>query len=171
MTERKGITSSGETPLTLVGPELKIGDKAPDFTLTSNDMQPVTLKDLAGKTIILLGVPSLDTPICDLETRRFNKEAADLSDEIRVVTVSMDLPFAQKRWCAAAGIDRVQTLSDYRSAAFAESYGILIKELHLLARSAFVVDKNGVIRYTEITRNVKDEPNYSKIIEAAKAAL
>lgn len=171
MTERKGITQARGNPLTLVGTELKPGDKAPDFTLTSNDMQPVTLSAFAGKTIILLGVPSLDTPVCDIETRRFNKEAADLSDEIRVVTVSMDLPFAQKRWCAAAGIDRVQTLSDYRGAAFAESYGILIKELHLLARSAFVVDKNGVIRYTEITRNVEDEPNYSKIIEAAKAAL
>ncbi|MDD4003905.1 MAG: thiol peroxidase [Elusimicrobiaceae bacterium] len=171
MTERKGITKAGGSPLTLVGPELKVGDRAPDFMLAANDMKPVSLKDYAGRTLVLLGVPSLDTPVCDMETRRFNKEAAALSDKIAVLTISMDLPFAQKRWCAAAGIDRVRTLSDYRGAEFARSYGVFIKELYLLARSAFVVDRAGVIRYTEITPNVEDEPDYAGIIEAARAAL
>lgn len=171
MTERTGITTAHGTPLTLVGPALKPGDKAPAFTLVSNDMKPVTLADYSGKTVLLLGVPSLDTPVCDIETRRFNKEAAALSDKIAVLTSSMDLPFAQKRWCAAAGIDRVQTLSDYRGAEFAKAYGVFIKELYLLARSAFVVDAQGIIRYVEITPAVETEPDYAKIISAAKAAL
>src|SRR5512138_203312 len=142
MEERTGITSFKGSPVTLLGPALKVGDKAPAFRVVDTSLTSVTLDDSKGKTRIISAVPSLDTPVCDTETRRFNQEAARLDASIVVLTVSLDLPFAQKRWCAAAGIDRVTTLSDYQERSFALAYGVLVKELQLLSRSIFVVDSN-----------------------------
>jgi len=169
MKERTGIITIHGNPLTLLGPELQPGDKAPDFTLADNDLKPKTLADFAGKILIISCVPSLDTPTCDLETRRFNKEAAGLNADIKILTVSMDLPFAQKRWCGAAGAEAVVTLSDYMTAGFGKAYGVLIKELHLLARAVFVVDKTGAIKYIEIVKELATEPNYEAILSAARA--
>ncbi|MBF0480802.1 MAG: thiol peroxidase [Desulfovibrionaceae bacterium] len=169
MKERTGIVTIHGNPLTLLGPELKPGDKAPDFTLADNDLKPKTLADFAGKVLIISSVPSLDTPTCDLETRRFNKEAAGLGPDIKILTVSMDLPFAQKRWCGAAGVEAVATLSDYVSAGFGQAYGVLIKELHLLARAVFVVDRTGAIKYVEIVKEVATEPDYDAALKAARA--
>ncbi len=171
MEERKGIITFQGNPLTLVGKELKPGTAAPDFRVVDNGLAPVTLADYSGKIKILSAVPSLDTPVCDTETRRFNKEAATLPDSIVVLTISMDLPFAQARWCGAAGIDRVKTLSDYQERSFAEAYGILIKELKLLARAVFVVDAANIIRYVQIVPEITDEPDYDAALSAAKALL
>jgi thioredoxin-dependent peroxiredoxin len=137
--------------------------------LTANDLSVVKLSALArGKVCIITAVPSLDTPVCDLETRRFNKEAGELGDDVVILAVSMDLPFAQKRWCGAAGVKNVQTLSDYRQAAFGKAYGVLIKDLHLLARAVFVLDKPGLIRYVELVKEVASEPNYDAALTAAR---
>ena len=168
MEERSGIITFKGNPFTLLGPELKIGDKAPSFTLIDNGLAPVTLASYAGKTKIISTVPSLDTPVCDTETRRFNQEAALLADNIVVLTVSLDLPFAQKRWCGAAGIERVTTLSDYQEHAFGLAYGVLIKELKLLSRSVFVLDAEDVIRYIQHVPEVTTEPDYAAALEAAK---
>ena len=145
MSERSGITTFKGAPLTLIGTGTSLGDKAPEFVALANDLSPHGLKDFAGKTIALISVPSLDTPVCDLEARRFNQEAAGLGPDVQVLVISMDLPFAQSRWCGAAGADRVKTLSDHRDASFGTAYGLLIKELRLLARAVLVVDKRGVI--------------------------
>jgi thiol peroxidase len=131
----------------------------------------VTLADFAGKIKLISAVPSLDTPVCDMETRRFNQEAASLPDKLAVLTISLDLPFAQKRWCGAAGIDRVNTLSDYQERSFALAYGVLIKELKLLSRSIFVVDAAGTIRYIQHVREITSEPDYAAVLEAVKALL
>jgi len=171
MEERKGIITFQGNPLTLVGKELKTGNAAPDFRVVDNGLAPVTLADFSGKIKIVSAVPSLDTPVCDTETRRFNKEAAALPDSIVVLTISMDLPFAQARWCGAAGIDRVKTLSDYQERSFAEAYGILIKELKLLARAVFVVDAANIIRYVQIVPEIAEEPDYDAVLSAAKALL
>jgi thiol peroxidase len=171
MEERNGIITFQGNPLTLIGKELKPGTRAPDFRVVDNGLAPVTLADFAGKIKILSAVPSLDTPVCDTETRRFNKEAAALPDNIVVLTVSMDLPFAQARWCGAAGIDRVKTLSDYQERSFAEAYGVLIKELKLLARAVFVVDADNTIRYLQIVPEITEEPDYDAALNAAKALL
>jgi thiol peroxidase len=171
MAERKGIVASGGKPLTLVGSPVKVGDKAPDFVVIDNDMQPVTFSSFDGKVRIVAAVPSLDTSVCDMETRRFNVEAGKLSPDIAILTVSMDLPFAQKRWCGAAGVTHVTTLSDHRDAAFGQAYGVLVKELRLLARSIFVVDRAGVIRYVEIVDDLTHEPKYEAALEAAKRLL
>lgn len=168
MKERKGVITLKGNPMTLVGPELKVGDAAPDVTLAANDLSPVALSSLRGKVVVLAAVPSLDTPVCDLETRRFNQEAGKLGDGVKVLTISMDLPFAQKRWCGAAGATNVVTLSDYRGAAFGTAYGVLIKEIHLLARSVFVLDREGKVRYVEIVKEVASEPNYAAVLEAVK---
>lgn len=171
MLERPGIVTMRGNPLTLVGPEITVGQKAPDFTVVTNDMAPVSLADYAGKALALVSVPSLDTPVCAVETRRFNAEAAKLSDDVRILTISMDLPFAQKRWCGAMGIDKVETLSDHRDASFGLAYGVLIKELRLLARSVFVVDKGGIVTYAELVKEIGDEPFYAGVLSAlAKAA-
>jgi thiol peroxidase len=135
MKERVGVITRRGNPLTLMGDELRVGDAAPEFVVLDNDLSPVTLSPFRGKVCIISSVPSLDTPVCDTETRRFNEEAGKLGDEVVILTVSMDLPFAQKRWCGLAGVDKVTTLSDYRDAAFGKAYGVLIKELRLLARS------------------------------------
>jgi len=155
-------------PLTLVGDGLSKGDKAPDFNLLDNDLNPVSLGNFKGKVCLLVTVPSLDTPVCDAETRRFNQEASRLGTDVSVLTVSMDLPFAQKRWCGAAGIERVKTLSDHRDASFGQSYGVLIKELRLLARAVFVVDGQGVIQYEQTVGEIVNEPDYEAALEAVK---
>lgn len=171
MGERKGIITFQGNPLTLVGPELKAGDKAPDFRVVNNGLAPVTLADYQGKIKVLSAVPSLDTPVCDTETRRFNKEAAALPDNVVVLTVSMDLPFAQARWCGAAGIDRVITLSDYQDRSFAAAYGALIGELKLIARMIFVVDAADTVRYVQLVPEVTSEPDYDAVLAAVRALL
>jgi len=172
MGERTGLVTMKGSPLTLIGNEVKVGQKAPDAKLVANDLAVVNLSSLCrGKVCIVTSVPSLDTAVCDLETRRFNEEASKLGDDVIVLAVSMDLPFAQKRWCGAAGVKNVQTLSDYREAAFGKAYGVLIKELRLLARTVFVSDKQGVIRYVELVKELGSEPNYEAALNAAKELL
>jgi thiol peroxidase len=169
--ERTGIITFKGNPMTLIGPDLKVGDKAPDFSVVDNGLAPVSLASSAGKVRIISAVPSLDTPVCDTETRRFNQEAANLPGDVVVLTVSLDLPFAQKRWCGAAGIDRVTTLSDYRTRSFGKNYGVLIKELLLLSRTIFVIDAKDTIRYIQRVPEVTSEPDYAAVIAAAKALL
>lgn len=171
MEERTGIITFKGNSVTLLGPELKAGDKAPEFQVVDTALAPITLADFAGKTKIICAVPSLDTPVCDTETRRFNREAAQLPDDIVVLTVSLDLPFAQKNWCAAAGIDRVKILSDYQERSFGLAYGVLIKELMLLSRSIFVVDANDVVRYVQHVPEITEEPDYPAVLEAAKGEI
>jgi thiol peroxidase len=168
MQERDGLVTMKGNPITLMGTELQVGDKAPEFVAIDNDLNPVSFSSFRGKVCILSSVPSLDTPVCDMETRRFNDEAGRLGDNVEILTVSMDLPFAQKRWCGAAGVDRVQTLSDHRDAAFGQAYGVLIKGLRLLARAVFVVDKEGTIRYTELVKEIASEPDYDSVLTAVK---
>ncbi len=170
MTERKGIVTFKGGPLTLLGPAPVLGAKAPDVTVLANDLTPVALSSYQGKAVILVTVPSLDTPVCDTETRRFNEEAGKLPG-VKVLTVSMDLPFAQKRWCGAAGVENVQTLSDHRDASLGMAYGLLIKELRLLARAVIVIDKKGVIRYIQVVPEVTQEPDYASALEAARKAM
>jgi thiol peroxidase len=157
-------------PMTLVGPEIKVGQKAPNFNVVGKGMQPATLDQFKGKVKVITTIPSIDTPVCDAETRRFNEEASKLPGGIEILSVSMDLPFAQARWCGAAGVDKVTTLSDWRSANFGTSYGALIKELHLLARAVFVVDKNDNVTYVEYVKEVANQPNYEAALDAAKKA-
>jgi thiol peroxidase len=171
MNERSGIITFKGNPFTLIGPELKVGDKAPDFAVVDNGLAPVSLASSAGKVRIISAVPSLDTPVCDAETRRFNQEAAGLPGDVVVLTISLDLPFAQKRWCGAAGVEKVTTLSDYRDRSFGQNYGVLIKELLLLTRAIFVVDAQDVIRYIQIVPEVTSEPDYAAVIAAAKVLL
>ena len=166
MEERTGSITMFGNPLTLLGKELKVGDKAPDFELLDNDLKPIKLTSFHGKVCVISSVPSLDTPVCDMETRRFNEEASKLGDNVSILTVSMDLPFAQKRWCGAAGVEKVTTLSDHRDAKFGENYGVLIKELRLLARAIFVVDREGVIQYVQLVKEVTEEPDYDAVIAA-----
>lgn len=171
MTDRKGAVTFQGNPLTLTGSEVKIGDNAPEFTLTANDMKRVSLADFKGNVLILAAVPSLDTSVCDRETRWFNQEATKLGGNVKVLTISMDLPFAQARWCGAAGVKNVQTLSDYNGNSFGTNYGILIKELHLLARTVFVIDKNGKIQYMELVKEMTNEPNYEAVLKAVKELI
>lgn len=166
--ERSGATTLKGNPLTLVGPELKAGDKAPDFETVDKSLQPVKLGP-GGTVRIFSVVPSLDTPVCDAQTKRFNDEAAKLPG-VEILTVSMDLPFAQGRWCNAFGVDRVKMLSDHKAGSFGEAYGTLIKELRIESRAIFVVDKNNVIRHAEYVKEVADHPNYEAALEAAKLA-
>ena len=171
MSDRTGIITFQGNPLTLVGQELKVGDKAPGFTVVDNGLSPVTLSSYAGKVKIISAVPSLDTPVCDTETRRFNQEAAGLPGDVVILTISQDLPFAQGRWCGAAGIDKVITLSDYRDRSFGNAYGVLIKELLLLTRAIFVVDASDTIRYIQVVPEITAEPDYAAVIAAAKKLL
>ena len=168
MQERSGVITFKGNPLTLLGAELKVGDSAPDVAVLGNDLNPVQLSSYKGKVCVLSVVPSLDTPVCDMQTRKFNEEAGNLSDNVAILTISMDLPFAQARWCGAAGVDKVVTLSDHRDAAFGEAYGLLIKELRLLARAVFVVDQGGTIQYIQLVKEVTEEPDYNAAIEAVK---
>ena len=160
-------------PLSLGGSEVAVGQAAPDFTVVNNDLQPVTLSEAQGKVIILSAVPSVDTPVCDTETRRLNEEAAKLGEGIEIWTLSMDLPFAQKRWCGAAGVEQVKTLSDFRDRAFAEGYGVLIADGPLAgvtARAVFVVGKDGTLKHVEYVSEIANEPDYDAALNAAKAA-
>lgn len=168
MKERTGAITAGGKPLTLLGDELKVGAPAPDFTAVDIDMQPFKLSDLKGKVVIISAVTSLDTSTCDVETRRFNTEAGKLGDDIAILTISMDLPFAQKRWCGAAGIDQVKVVSDYMAAEFGEKYGVLIKELRLLARTLFVVDRDGTVKYVQRVVENSHEPDYDAVLAAAR---
>ena len=168
MKERTGIATMKGNPLTLVGNEVNVGDEAPDFEVLDNDLTLVKFSSLHGKICILLSVPSLDTPICDIETKKFNEEAARLGPDVVILTISMDLPFAQKRWCVASEVTNVQTLSDHRDASFGTAYGVLIKELRLLARAVFVVDRDGIVRYVELVNELVNEPDYEAALRALK---
>ncbi|MBP8616314.1 thiol peroxidase [Veillonella sp.] len=171
MEKRTGVVTFAGGPVTLVGPEVKVGQAAPDFTLLDNGLAPKTLKDFAGKVKVISVVPSLDTGVCDAQTRWFNQDATKLSDDVLVLTVSMDLPFAQKRWCGAAGVENVVTLSDHKDASFGENYGFLIEELRLLTRGVVVIDKNDKVTYVEYVPEVTHAVNFDATIEAIKAAL
>ena len=173
MADRAGAVMFKGNPITLGGPEIKPGGDAPDFSGVDNGLQPVKLSQARGKVIVLSAVPSLDTPVCDMETRRFNQEAGKLGANVEVWTVSMDLPFAQKRWCGAAGVTSVKTLSDFREHSFAQSYGVLVKEgplAGLTARAVFVVGKDGKVKYVEYVKEITTEPNYDAALAAAKQA-
>ena len=168
MEKRTGVITFLNNPMTLVGKEVKVGEQAPDFTLLDNDLQAKTLKDYEGKVKIISVVPSLDTGVCDAQTHRFNVEAAKLSDDVVILTVSMDLPFAQKRWCGAAGIDKVVTLSDHKEASFGTNYGFLIEELRLLTRGIVVIGKDNKVAHVEYVPEVTHEVNFDAALEAAK---
>ncbi|EOS56196.1 thiol peroxidase [Paenibacillus barengoltzii] len=169
--ERVNVATFKGNPITLIGPELKVGDTAPDFRLNKNLLEEATLQDFAGKIKLISVVPSLDTGVCDAQTRRFNQEAAGLGDDVVVLTVSADLPFAQARWCGAAGVDRVITLSDYKDNSFGKAYGVLIKEFALDMRAVFVVDKDNKIQYVEYLKEMTEHPDYEKPVAAVKALL
>jgi thiol peroxidase len=171
-----GFTSMAQAtfknnPITLLGNEVKVGDQAPDFKVNKNLLEEVSLQDYAGKVKLISVVPSLDTGVCDAQTRRFNEAAAQLGDNVVILTVSMDLPFAQSRWCGAAGVDKVVTLSDYKNRSFGEAYGVYIKELGLLMRSIFVLDKNNKVTYVEYLGEMTEHPNYDAAIAAVKALV
>lgn len=168
MKEREGLVTLQGNGIVLLGNEPQLAQKAPDFNCIDNDLNPKSLADYAGKTIILSSVPSLDTPVCDLETRRFNREAENLAESVVILTISVDLPFAQKRWCGAAGVDRVITLSDHRNTSFGLAYGVLIKDLRLLARAVFIVDPKGIIRYKQLVPEIAQEPDYEEVLRALK---
>ncbi len=164
------VTMKGK-PITLVGNALKVGDSAPDFNVVDNSLAKTGLSSYKGKVVVISSVPSLDTPVCDVETRRFNVEAGKLGDDVAVLTISMDLPFAQKRWCGAAGVTHVTTLSDYMDANFGLAYGVLIKDLRLLARAVFVIDRDNTIRHIEIVSETSKEPDYEACLKAVGACL
>jgi thioredoxin-dependent peroxiredoxin len=166
--EKTGVITFKGNPMTLLGPDIRVGEVAPDFRVVDNGLQPVTLASSAGKVRLITVVPSIDTPVCDTMTRKFNEEAAKLPEAVVSYTVSLDLPFAQKRWCGAAGIERVKTLSDYQERSFGLNYGLLIKELKLLARAVYVIDAQGKVAYREIVQEVTAEPDYAAALAAAK---
>jgi len=161
------VTFQGN-PLTLTGNQPEVGQPAPDFEVLGNDLSGVKLSSFKGKTCVIITVPSLDTPVCDTEVRKFNEEATSLGEDVAVLVISMDLPFAQARWCGAAGVKNVQTLSDHNQADFGNTYGVLIKELRLLARTVFVVDKEGIIRYIEVVEELTNEPDYEAALNAVR---
>jgi len=167
MQERKGVITFKGGPLTLLGPEIKVGDTAPGFKLLNNSLQEVTLDNYRGKTLILSVAPSLDTPVCAIQTRRFNKEINHLPAGVTVVTVTADLPFAQARFCGVEGI-KIEVLSDHRDMCFGNAYGTHIKELRLEARALFVVGKNGKLKHVEYVKEVTEQPDYDKALQAAK---
>jgi len=169
--ENKGIVTFGEMPVTLLGEMIKVGDTAPGFTVSDNGMKPVSLSDFKGKTVILSVFPSIDTSVCAAQARRFNKEASGLSENVVILAISKDLPFALGRFCAAEGIERVHTLSDYMHSEFGYKYGFLMKENMLLARGVAVVNPEGKVVYVEYVPNVKSEPDYGKALEAANSTL
>ena len=167
--ERPGATTLRGEPKTLIGPELKPGDTAPDFNVVDNSLKPVSLKDTGNKVRIISVVPSLDTPVCDAQTKRFNEEAGKLP-HVDIITVSMDLPFAQKRWCGAFGVDKVRMLSDHKDGSFGSHYGTLIKELRIESRAIFVLDQQNKVRHAEYVKEVADFPNYEAALAAARSA-
>lgn len=155
----------------LAGDELKVGDKAPDFTVVRQDFSTKKFSDHKGKVCIIVSIPSLDTSVCDRETKRFNDEAANLSENVSILTISMDLPYAQRRWCGALDNLQVDVLSDHRDAEFGMKYGVLVEDLRILARAVFVVDKEGIVRYSELVQVIGNEPDYEKVLEAAKQLI
>lgn len=165
--ERPGATTMRGNPLTLIGPELRVGESAPDFAAVDTGLQPVTLASTGGNVRIFSVVPSLDTPVCDMQTKRFNEEAAKLPS-VEILTISMDLPFAMKRWCGAMGVDKIKMVSDHKTGSFGESYGTLIKELRIESRAIFVVDKENVVRHAEYVKEVADHPNYDAALSVAR---
>lgn len=171
MLKRHGAVTFQGNPLTLIGDELKIGATIPPATVRNKDLQPTTLTDLlAGKIGVIVTVPSLDTSVCDIEVRKFNEKAASLGSDVRIVVVSMDLPFAQNRWCGAAGISQVTTVSDYVDGAFGLAAGVMIEELHLLARSIFVVNRRGIVDYVQLVSEITHEPDYAAVLAAVDKA-
>ncbi|WP_270170118.1 thiol peroxidase [Paenibacillus sp. SYP-B4298] len=169
--ERTGVATLKGNPITLIGPELKKGDKAPDFQLNQSLVDVVSLKNYAGKVKLISVVPSIDTGVCDAQTRRFNVEAANLGEKVAILTVSVDLPFAQARWCGAAGVDQVTLLSDYKDNNFGIAYGVLIKELKLDMRAIFVIDENDTIQYVEVLKEMAEHPDYDAALAAVKALI
>lgn len=169
--ERPNAVTFLGNPLTLVGKELKSGDQAPDATLVKQDLSTVNLSDYFGKVLLISVVPSLDTGVCSAQTKRFNEEASRLPDAVRVLTVSMDLPFAQKRFCGAENIDKIEVLSDHREASFGQAYGTLVKELRIESRAVFVIDPQGIIRYVEYVPEITNHPNYDVALQAVRALL
>lgn len=168
-TERKNAVTFKGNAITLVGPEVKVGEAAPDFKVLGNDLTEATLASFAGKTKVISVVPSLDTPVCDLQTKRFNEEAGKLPSNVVVLTISVDLPFAQRRWCGASNADKVKTLSDHRDVSFGKAYGVLIKELRLLARAVFIVGEDNKVKYAEYVKEVTAHPDYDKALSFLKA--
>lgn len=166
--ERSGVITFQGGPLTLVGPEIRVGDTAPAFTVCDANLAPVSLADFAGKVKIISVTPSLDTPVCDIQAKRFNSEAAKLPDTTVVLNISVDLPFAIARFCAAGGIDKIKTLSDYKDVSFGTAYGALIKELRLLTRAIFVIGKDDTVAHVEYVKEITEHPNYDAALEAAK---
>lgn len=171
MEKRKNVITFVNNPMTLVGPEVKVGQKAPEFTVLDNDLAPKTLADYANKIKVISVVPSLDTGVCDAQTRWFNQDVTNLSDDVVVLTISMDLPFAQKRWCGAAGVDRVVTLSDHKDASFGTAYGFLIEELRLLTRGVVVIDKNNTVSYVEYVPEVTNTVNFDTVKDAVASLI
>ena len=168
MEKRTGVITFAGGPLTLVGPEVKVGQQAPDFTLLDNELNPKTLADFDGKVKVISVVPSLDTGVCDAQTRWFNQDVTKLSDDVVVLTVSMDLPFAQARWCGAAGVNNVITLSDHKDASFGQNYGFLIEELRLLSRGVVVINKDNKVTYVEYVPEVTNPVNFDAVSAAVK---
>lgn len=166
--ERTGIITFKGNPLTLFGDEVKVGDRMPDCTVVDKNLEPVKLSSFRDKVCIISSVPSLDTSVCDIMTRKFNEQAVTLGDDVVVLAVSMDLPFAQDRWCIAADVKNVHVLSDHRAASFGQAFGVLIKDLRLLARAVFIADREGVIRYTEIVNEITHEPDYEAALKVVK---
>ncbi len=164
------ITFKGN-PTPVTGNSIAEGDKAPQFQLTANDMSDIKSDDFKNDVLVLLSVPSFETPVCQTETRRFNELATSLSEDIKVLAVSVDLPFAQKRWCGAEGIEAVQTASDYKYRSFQKDFGVYASDLGLLARAVFVIGKDGLVKHVEYVKEIAEEPNYDAALEAAKAAL
>ena len=165
--EGRSVRFKGQ-PLNLVGSAPVVGRPAPDFTVNRGDLSAARLADFKGRTCVLVSVPSLDTPVCDLEAKRFNQEAAGLGEDVAVAVISMDLPFAQSRWCGAAGAKNIVALSDFNEASFGRAYGVLIKELRLLARAVFVVDRAGTLQYSQLVPELTNEPDYASVLDAIK---
>lgn len=171
MEERTGVFAAGENQLTLLGPEVKVGQQAPGFTVSGAGLKQLSLDDFAGKVKIIASVPSLDTGVCSNETQKFNELAGSLSDDVVILTISMDLPFAQARWCGAHEVDKVETASDFKTREFGDSYGVHVKENGLLARAVFVLDKDNVVRHVEYVPQIAQLPNFDAALDAANAAL
>ncbi len=169
--ERPGAVTFRGSPLTLVGPDLQEGDRAPDFQVVNTDLQPVRLSQFAGRPVLLSVSLSLDTPVCDIQGKRFNELASQVSSDVVMANVTVDLPFALRRWCGATGADRIQLWSDYREHDFGLKFGVLIKELQLLARSVWIIDGDGIIRYKEVVPEVTQEPNYEAALNALRRVV
>jgi thiol peroxidase len=171
MAERVGVVKSKGNPLTLIGNELKIGAPAPDFEVLDNNLRPVHLSLFRGKTVVIISVLSIETSVCDTETRRFNKEAEKLGGDVVILVISMDLPFSQSRWCGAAGVKNVTMLSDHKDASFGHAFGVLIKESRLLARTVSIIDREGKVRYIQYVAETGSEPDYDDVMKALKKVL